>query len=176
MWCEEWKIFVDNLATIFLWLSLLQSPGEPSSPQPSVDRLSVSFAPEYERERSSWSDTDYGDPHHLPPSSPGDLPSDVSVKVNVLNMNEGGAMVGGGGGSPSPVMPPGQGQSSPLNPGNRLSVVAVVSGLILWSHFPMLYFRPWMMRICNNCLHKAFACRLFYRYIQTPIKFSVDNF
>ncbi len=84
-----------------------------------MDRLSVSFAPEYERERLSWSDADY------PPQSPGEIGSDASVKVNVFNMME----QGGGGTSPSPVMPPGQGQSPSFYQGNRLS--AVVSGLIV---------------------------------------------
>ncbi len=98
-----------------------------------MDRLSVSFAPDYERERTSWSDHDS---ELLPPLSPGggQLPSDdASVKINVFDMTEnkgGGGASGGGGGSPSPVMPPGQGQSSAFNSGNRLSVAAIIpSGL-----------------------------------------------
>jgi hypothetical protein len=85
-----------------------------------VDRLSVSFAPEYER--TSWSESDY--PPH--PHTPTEIPSDVSVRVNVFNMNEGVNP----GGSPSPVMPSGQGHS--FYQGNRLSAV-VVSGLTIFT-------------------------------------------
>lgn len=105
-----------------------------------MDRLSVSFAPDYERERTSWSETDFPPP----PLSPGDLPSDASVKVNVFNMNEGGS--GGGGASPSPVMPPGQGQY----PGNRLSL-AVASGLTNFISFSC--FMTTNKSFCKLLLH-----------------------
>ena len=48
---------------------------EPTSPSPSVDRLSVSFAPEFERSGSD---------------SENIVPSDVS-KLNVFEMTDGGA-------------------------------------------------------------------------------------
>ncbi|CAL8073052.1 unnamed protein product [Orchesella dallaii] len=82
----------------------VQSPGEPSSPQPSVDRLSVSFAPDYYDK--SWDGGSENQLHGENLEGVDGAVSEASVKVNVFNMAAiDGNEVSSPGGGVSPTSP-----------------------------------------------------------------------